>query len=259
MDLGRFETSLDVRDIGTSLTFYQALGFRCVNGAVEIRTVTLRRGDCRLCLYQGYLQPARTQLIFWQGDVLSIARDLIGKGLSFEAGHPRTADDGGASAMLIDPDGHPIYFITMPVNFPNDPAYTHKSPPYRPRRLKPDKRLGWFELSLDVADVERSVAFYGKLGFRPVGTNDEGPGATLQNADCRIALCRGGLGPARARLTLRQGDIEAIGQNLLLEGLSFEEGPAQAEGAVASKRLKDPDGIPILFVNTPGMVRREPT
>jgi hypothetical protein len=32
--------------------------------------------------------PARTQLIFWQGDVAAIARDLIGKGLRFEDGRP---------------------------------------------------------------------------------------------------------------------------------------------------------------------------
>ena len=34
MDLGYFETSLDVRDIARSLTFYQALGFEAVDGDV---------------------------------------------------------------------------------------------------------------------------------------------------------------------------------------------------------------------------------
>ena len=112
-DLGWFEVSLNVQDIGRSLAFYQTLGFQLVDGSVELRNVTLQKGDCRIGLYQGYLDPPETQLIFWQGDVDAIARDLVGRGLRFERG-PTKGDDGGAGALLKDPDGHPIYFINMP-------------------------------------------------------------------------------------------------------------------------------------------------
>src|SRR5271165_4070361 len=122
MDLGRFETSLDVKDIEKSVAFYKALGFRQVDGGVDIKVVGLRKGDCRLSLYQGHLDPPRMQLIFWQGDVMAIARAAMAEGLVFEEGHPRSSKDG-QSAMLIDPDGHPLYFINLPVNFYNQPGH----------------------------------------------------------------------------------------------------------------------------------------
>jgi lactoylglutathione lyase len=111
MDLGWFEVSLPVADVETSAAFYAKLGF------VEVdrmdRAVTLQKGDCRLALYQGCLDPDRPQLIFWQGDVPAIASALQGKGLSFERA-PGQGDGGGTGAMLMDPDGHPIYFVNMP-------------------------------------------------------------------------------------------------------------------------------------------------
>jgi len=113
MDLGWFEVSLNVHDIKRSLAFYQTLGFQVVDGNVDVRHVTLQKGDCRISLYQGYLDPPETQLIFWQGDINAIACELDSKGLRFERG-PAKGDDGGTGALLRDPDGHPIYFVNMP-------------------------------------------------------------------------------------------------------------------------------------------------
>ena len=165
MDLGWFETSLDVKDIVKSVDFYKTLGFQQLEGDVEVRCVTLNRGDCRLTLFQGHLNPPRTQLIFWQGDVDEIARNLMAKGLTFENG-PNVGKEG-ASAMLFDPDGHPLFFINMPVHFVNDPRHARPAPPSRPHAANEDDMgLGWFEISLPVADAARSLAFYDKLGFR---------------------------------------------------------------------------------------------
>jgi catechol 2,3-dioxygenase-like lactoylglutathione lyase family enzyme len=259
MDLGRFETSLDVRDIEKSLAFYKALGFRHTDGGVDIRTIGLRKGDCRLSLFQGHLQPARTQLIFWQGQVLAIARDLIGKGLKFQEGDPRTDEKGGAAAMLIDPDGHPIFFITMPVNYVNDPKYAHKSPPYRPRVLKPDMRLGWYELALNVDDIDRSLAFYGKLGFERLDDGRAAPGvAVLRNGDCRIGLYQGHLDPPAAQLVFWQGEGEAVVRDAAAKGLSLESGPTRTGDGAVTARLRDPDGHVLFFINKPGVVRGEP-
>jgi hypothetical protein len=71
------------------------------------------RPDCRICLYQGFLDPPETQLIFWQGDVAAIASDLKSKGLQFEK-TPARGEDGGIGALLRDPDGRPIYFVNLP-------------------------------------------------------------------------------------------------------------------------------------------------
>ncbi len=111
MDLGWFELSLNVGDIARSVAFYETVGFRRVDDRSTERVATLQKADCRLALYQGHLDPPRPQLIFWQGDVEAIARDLTAKGLHFDKGP--VSDDRGTGAMLIDPDGHPLYFVNI--------------------------------------------------------------------------------------------------------------------------------------------------
>lgn len=113
MELGQLVVSLNVQDIRRSLEFYQTLGFEVADGSVESRFLTLKKGDCHIGLYQGHLDPAETQLIFWQGDVAAIASDLKDQGITFERGPSRDVK-GGVSALLRDPDGHPLYFINMP-------------------------------------------------------------------------------------------------------------------------------------------------
>ncbi|HEY9216635.1 MAG TPA: VOC family protein [Phenylobacterium sp.] len=120
MELGWFELSLPVADVERSAAFYAELGFQEVD-RME-RVVTVQKGDCRLALYQGYLEPDRPQLIFWQGDVSAIASALEGRGLKVE----RPQGPGGETgAMLIDPDGHPVYFV-------NIAGVTRKEPPASP-------------------------------------------------------------------------------------------------------------------------------
>jgi len=249
MDLGRFETSLAVADIQRSLAFYQTLGFRLLDGGVEIRNVTLRKGDCRLALYQGYLEPPRTQLIFWQGKVEANARALIDRGLHFDDGHPRSAEGRGVSGMLRDPNGNPIYLIYMPFFYVDDPAHTRKAPPYRPTRLKPDRRLGWYELHLAAADLERTRAFYEAMGFRLASLDDAS--ITLQNRDCRIVFRLDKADPGQTRMVFRQGDIARIAADLTRKGLAFEPG-------ADTLSLMDPDGHAVIFTNTPGATRTEP-
>ena len=258
MKLGWFETSLPVKDIEASIAFYETLGFEFVEGAVEARCVTLNRGDCRLTLFQDQLDPPVTQMIFWQGDVPAIVADLAGKGMAFESGSPKKADDGGMSAMLKDPDGHPIYIITMPVHFVNQPGFERPAPKSRPVAAnESDMGLGWFELSLDVKDVATTVAFYEKLGFQRVDGRGDPRTATLQNADCRLGLFQGYLDPATTQLIFWQGDVEAIARELSGKGLRFERGPASDEKGTGAM-LFDPDGHPLYFVNIRGVTRKDP-
>ncbi|HEY5105208.1 MAG TPA: VOC family protein [Caulobacteraceae bacterium] len=245
MDLGYFETSLNVQDIKRSVKFYEALGFAHIDGGVEIRTVSMARGDCRIALYQGYLDPPQTQLIFWQGDIEALGRELVGKGLTLEKGPHK--DDKGAALMFRDPDGHPIFLINMPIRYVNDPGYEHEMPAYRRARLKPDMQLGWFNLSLDVEDIGRSVEFYEKLGFKRL--RDTAPRtATLHNGDCRICLYQGYLDPAQTQLIFWQGDLDAIAATVTRQGLSFFREPKSDETGEAFM-LRDPDGHPLFFIN----------
>jgi predicted lactoylglutathione lyase len=110
-NFGWFEISLHVQDIKRSVEFYEKLGFQIADGSVESLVVTIMKGNCRLALYQGFLDPPVTQLIFWQGDVDAITSDLTSKGLNWK---PSKAKGPGKGAMLMDPDGHPLYFVNMP-------------------------------------------------------------------------------------------------------------------------------------------------
>src|ERR1700722_3862835 len=121
MDLGWFEAALNVADLARSRAFYETLGFEFAGDDGGSGVAALYTDDCSVTLYQGILEPARPQLIFWQGDVEAIARDLEARGASFHV--PFRKDDmGGAVFKLIDPDGNPLPIITMKKYAGNSPA-----------------------------------------------------------------------------------------------------------------------------------------
>ena len=232
MELGWYELSLDVKDVGRSCDFYGKLGFQLVGGAPRDRAATVQRGNCRIGLYRG-LAP-ETTLLFRQGDVEAIAADLTAKGLRFERGP--TPDDKGVGALLRDPDGMAIYFVNLKGAERTGPA------------SQGDRRLGWFTTSLAVADLERSLDFYQKLGFQIAARAPEGRSATLQKGDCRIGLYQGYIEPDKVQITFWQGDVVAVSRDFAAKGLRFERGPNtddEGSGAV----LKDPDGHTVHLIN----------
>ncbi|HEY2048094.1 MAG TPA: VOC family protein [Caulobacteraceae bacterium] len=110
LDRGFCQVSLPVKDPDRTAAFYQLLGFRRrANG--DPRVAPLTNGECRICLYQGYLDPDELQLNFWQGDVDAMAAVARREGLRFYREPGR--DDAGAAFMLTDPDGRPVFFIKM--------------------------------------------------------------------------------------------------------------------------------------------------
>jgi catechol 2,3-dioxygenase-like lactoylglutathione lyase family enzyme len=117
--------------------------------------------------------------------------------------------------------------------------------------------LGWFEVSLNVQDIRRSLEFYQTLGFQPVSGSVEERFITVQNGDCRIGLFQGHLNPPETQLIFWQGDVGAIAHALTAKGLSFEKGPTTGDDGGTGALLKDPDGHPIYFVNMPGVVRKD--
>ena len=260
MDLGKFETALPTKHIETTLAFYEGLGFDRIDGQVETGTFTLQRGDCRLGLYQGHLKPDQVQLIFWQGDVEAIAAHVAANNVPFET-ELKKAEDGGAAFMIKDPDGHPLFFIYMPVDFPHLPKYARPMPPREPTQpLTPDMTIGWYELSLDVKDIARSVAFYEMVGFQQVGGEIADRHVAMQNRDCRLCLYQGHLDPAEPQLIFWQGDVHATAEGLAGRSAAFEaryrDGPLSNDQGHVSAMLRDPDGQLIYLVNIPGVTRR---
>jgi lactoylglutathione lyase len=259
MDLGWFEAALNVTDLARSRAFYETLGFELASGSGEGGVAALYKDDCSVTLYQGHLDPARPQLIFWQGDVEAIARDLEARGASFHV--PFRKDQmGGAGCMLIDPDGNPLHFITMKKYAENSPAAGPDGKRIKARQYPPNTKreidLGWFEISLPVKDMRKSVDFYKKFGLR-IAEDHDPRNITLVSNDCRVALYEGYLDPDRPQLIFWQQDVRAICDHLGSKGLSFLRGPSSdAKGTGAM--LIDPDGHPLYFVNIHGVMRKEP-
>ena len=111
LDRGVFQISLPVKDLGRTVAFYELLGFRDADSKPEERVLGMSNGTDRICLYQGYLDPAELQLIFWQGDIDAVADTVRREGLGFFREPSR--DASGAAFMLKDPDGRPLFFINM--------------------------------------------------------------------------------------------------------------------------------------------------
>jgi lactoylglutathione lyase len=255
MDLGDFDAALDVKDIARTAAFYEALGFRKTGGDAEVRTIAMLRGDCRICLYQGNLDPARPQLIFWDGDIDAIAEHVQRQDIALFRGVKRDPE-GGAAFMIKDPDENPIFFITMKTHFKDDPKHAKPAEP-RPPPLIIDPTLGWFELSLDVKDIARSEDFYARLGFEVVVREAKGTRVSLQNGDCRIGLFRGHLQPPRPQLIFWQGDIDALAETVTSHGLGFVN-PPRRDDSGAAFMIEDPDGHPLFFINMRGVTREQP-
>ncbi len=118
-------------------------------------------------------------------------------------------------------------------------------------------KLGVFSLSLTVADLSVSSAFYQKLGFTPIGGDPEQGWQILNNADCNIGLFQGMFeknmltfnpGWGNGGVTLDdftdvrelQRKVKEAGITLMTEADENTEGPA-------SFVIADPDGNPILI------------
>ena len=110
LDRGFCQVSLPVKDPDRTAAFYELLGFRR-KANDDPRVAPLTNGQCRICLYQGYLDPDELQLNFWQGDIDAVAAVVRREGLGFY--REPNSDARGAGFMLTDPDGRPVFFINM--------------------------------------------------------------------------------------------------------------------------------------------------
>jgi predicted enzyme related to lactoylglutathione lyase len=246
MTLGWLETSFLVADVERTSAYYETLGFAVVGTADEGRSKTLEAGDTRVALYQGILDPAQTQLIFWNGDVEAYAEKLVAAGADIVRGGTFAAfmqpsglivgPNGDASIMVRDPDGQPIYLIRMA-------EATRKR---AAGRGTPDR--GRCDVALPVKDIAKTIAFYELLGFTREDVPEDERVAPMVNGESRITLYQGYLDPDEVQLNFWQGDIEAMAELVREKGLDFFREPAGDDEGRAFM-LKDPDGRPLFFIN----------
>ena len=119
MKLGAFSVSLSVKDLQTSKTFYEKLGFAVFGGQAEHNYLIMKNEDVLIGLFQGMFEG--NILTFNPGwdqeanaldsfsDVRELQRALKAQdvALTSEADENTT---GPASFTLLDPDGNAILF-----------------------------------------------------------------------------------------------------------------------------------------------------
>lgn len=116
--------------------------------------------------------------------------------------------------------------------------------------------LGAFSISLTVKDLNRSIAFYEKLGFQAMGGDATGGWIILKNGNCIIGLFQGMF--EKNMLTFNPGwnenaenldtftDIRALQNDLKSKGITFIAEADESTSGPAHFMIEDPDGNPIL-------------
>ena len=117
MELGAFSTSLNVKNIEVSKSFYEKLGFEVFGGEAAQNWLIMKNGDHLIGLFQGMFE--KNILTFNPGwnqngktlasftDVRDLQRELKARGMKV-TNEVDESTTGPASFMLIDPDGNPI-------------------------------------------------------------------------------------------------------------------------------------------------------
>jgi len=116
--------------------------------------------------------------------------------------------------------------------------------------------LGAFSISLAVADLNASKAFYAKLGFENFGGAAEQGWLILKNGDHIIGLFQGmfdknimTFNPGwdqDAKETGEFTDIRELQRSLKEQGVEFQTEADEATNGPASFVIVDPDGNPIM-------------
>jgi catechol 2,3-dioxygenase-like lactoylglutathione lyase family enzyme len=116
--------------------------------------------------------------------------------------------------------------------------------------------LGAFSISLAVRDIEKSKAFYEKLGFEVFGGNAAENWLILKNGDHTIGLFQGMF--EKNMLTFNPGwdsnankldsftDVRQIQRKLKAQGVELMNEADESTSGPASIIAVDPDGNPIL-------------
>ncbi len=117
MKLGAFSVSLSVKDLATSKSFYEKLGFSVFAGDMEKNYLIMKNESSLIGLFQGMFEnniltfnpgwnnDAQTLESF--DDVRSIQKELKSKGVQLVS-EVDESTEGPGSFVVIDPDGNSI-------------------------------------------------------------------------------------------------------------------------------------------------------
>jgi catechol 2,3-dioxygenase-like lactoylglutathione lyase family enzyme len=104
--------------------------------------------------------------------------------------------------------------------------------------------LGEFSISLAVKNIQKSLAFYEKLGFEVIDGDVEENWVLLQNGEAKIGLYQdmfdGNV------MTFNPPDVREVEEQLKQSGVKLVKGSGKGDGP-AHVVLKDPDGNSILL------------
>lgn len=114
-------------------------------------------------------------------------------------------------------------------------------------------KIGLFELCFDVADLEKSLKFYEKLGFKKIKGALEYGTCGITNGDVRFTLftenyIENEFG-VKFLFNFRGGNVKENYENLKDKGLIFEQNPKHWEDGSIDAKLKDSDGN-LIYLDT---------
>ena len=104
--------------------------------------------------------------------------------------------------------------------------------------------LGCFSLSLSVADIKASRAFYETIGFEVIDDAEAQRFLVMKNGDSKIGLFQGMF--TDNMMTFNPTDVRQVQSELKDAGYSLEKEAEEGAGA-AHVAVKDPDGNMILL------------
>ena len=117
MELGAFSISLAVKDLGTSVAFYEKFGFKVFAGDASQNWLIMKNGDHVIGLFQGMFEKniltfnpgwdSNAQKLATFTDIRDLQRQLKAQGVQLQQEADESAT-GPASFLAIDPDGNPI-------------------------------------------------------------------------------------------------------------------------------------------------------
>lgn len=118
-------------------------------------------------------------------------------------------------------------------------------------------KLGAFSVSLSVKDLQKSKAFYEKLGFKEFGGDATQNWLILKNEDKVIGLFQGMF--PKNLLTFNPGwdqdcntledftDVRELQKNFKAEGVETMQENLNGDSGPGSFMMEDPDGNPVLI------------
>lgn len=104
--LGEFSVSIAVTNIEASKSFYEKLGFKVVEGDIKNKWLTLKSGNTKVGLFQGFF-PKNT-LTFHPENVRVLYQQVKESQIPVIMANGFEKETGPASLMISDPDGNPI-------------------------------------------------------------------------------------------------------------------------------------------------------